>query len=205
MSTPQGWYHESVKKDLLQRYWHIKRFREVTKLVSPVKGLVLDVGCADGLFSNQTLVKSKAKKIIGIDIEKNSIDWANKHWKNSKMKFEVGDAHKLKYKSGTFDAVFALEMLEHVEYPMKVLKEIKRVLKKGGYAILLVPTDNLLFRIIWFLWLNFYPRGYVWRETHIQTYRNDYLPKICEAAGFIIEARKNFNLGMLQVVKVKNE
>jgi 2-polyprenyl-3-methyl-5-hydroxy-6-metoxy-1,4-benzoquinol methylase len=205
MSTPQGWYCESIKKDLFQRYWHSRRFNEVEKLIEPIKDKVLDIGCADGLFSQQILGKSKASGLIGIDVEKSSIDWANKHWKNSKMKFEVGDAHNLKFKAGTFDAVFALEMLEHVESPAKVLKEVKRVLKKDGYAIFLVPTDNLLFRVIWFLWLNFYPRGYVWRETHIQTYRNNYLPKICKAAGFIIEAKKNFNLGMLQAVKVKNE
>jgi ubiquinone/menaquinone biosynthesis C-methylase UbiE len=204
MSTPQGWYCESVKKDLLQRYWHSRRFRKVTGLISPVKGKVLDIGCADGLFSKQILDKSKAGELIGIDIEKSSIDWAKIHWKkNKKMIFKTADAHNLKFKDGTFDAVVALEVLEHVKEPAKVLQEVKRVLKKDGYGIFLVPTDNLLFRIIWFLWLKFYPRGYVWRETHIQSYRNNYLPMICKEAGFIIDTKIDFIFGMLQIVKVK--
>ena len=115
----------------------------------------------------------------------------------------VGDAHNLKFKASTFEAVFCLEVLEHVYKPKEVLKEFKRVLKKGGYGVFLVPSDSLLFRIIWFLWLHFYPRGWVWKETHIQTYRNNYLPKLCQRVGFKIEKEKKFLLGMLHAVKVR--
>lgn len=203
-TVPPNWYYQSLKIDPLQRYWHRRRFEEVGRLVEPKGGGVLDVGCADGVFSKVILDKSKADRLIGIDILKSSVDWANKHWrKNKRMKFRVGDAHRLEFKSGIFDALFCLEVLEHVHHPEKVLKEFKRVLKKGGYGIFLVPSDSLLFRIVWFLWLNFYPRGWVWRETHIQTYRNNFLPGLCEKVGFKVEVDRKFSLGMLQVVKVR--
>jgi ubiquinone/menaquinone biosynthesis C-methylase UbiE len=96
-------------------------------------------------------------------------------------------------------------VLEHVYHPKKVLTEFKRVMKKGGYGVFLVPSDSLLFQAIWFLWLHFYPRGWVWKETHIQTYRNNYLPKICKEAGFKIEKDKKFILGMLHAVRVRKE
>ena len=202
--VPPNWYYQSLRVDPLQRYWHRRRFEEVSKLIEPVIGNVLDIGCADGMFSKVILDKSKAQHLIGIDVLKTSVAWANKHWaKTGKMKFMVADAHKLEFPSGSFDAVVALEVLEHVHKPLEVLKEIKRVLKKGGYGIFLVPTDDLLFRIVWFLWLHFYPRGWVWRETHIQTYRNSYLPKICRKAGFEVEVEKKFNMGMLHVVKAR--
>ncbi len=205
-NVPPNWYYESLKVDLLQRYWHKRRFEEIGKLIDPVKGEVLDVGCADGMFSKVILDKSKASKLIGIDVVKSSVDWAKKHWKrNRRMKFMVGDAEDLKFKTNTFDAVFCLEVLEHVYHPKKVLKEFKRVMKKGGYGVFLVPSDSLLFRTIWFLWLHFYPRGWVWKETHIQTYKNSYLPKICKEAGFKIEKDKKFILGMLHAVKVRKE
>lgn len=204
MSTPQGWYYESVKADILQRYWHRRRFIEVGKYITPINGKVLDVGCADGLFSEIILDKSRATQLIGIDVEVSSIEWARKHWrKNPKMFFKPGDAHKLAFRNASFAAVVALEVLEHVNDPLRVLREIHQVLQPGGYAVLLVPTDNWLFRTIWWLWLSFYPRGYVWRETHIQTYSRDYLPKLCRRAGFIIEANAKFLLGMLQIVKVR--
>lgn len=202
--VPADWYYESLKVDPLQRYWHKRRFEEVTKVIEPVKGEVLDIGCADGMFSKVIFDETGAKKLIGVDVLKTSVAWANKHWaKSNKMRFEVGDAQKLVFKSGTFAAVFALEVLEHVHKPMKVLQEIKRILKADGYAVFLVPSDSFLFRTVWYLWLNFYPRGWVWRETHIQTYRNNYLPKLCRQVGFKIEEDKKFIFGMLHLVKVR--
>lgn len=202
--TPPDWYFQSLRVDVFQRFWHKSRFREVSKLIEPIGGTVLDIGCADGVFSKVIFDKSHADKFIGMDVINSSVDWANKHWKKEKnMKFIFGDAHDLKFKTGTFDAVFAMEVLEHVVNPKKVLSEIRRILKKGGYAVFLVPSDNLLFRTIWFIWLHFYPRGWVWRDTHIQTYRNNYLFKVSKKAGFKIELEKKFNFGMLDLVKVR--
>lgn len=200
--VPANWYFESLKKDSLQKIWHTTRFREVKSVASPAEK-ILDVGCADGVFSNVILKSTKAKKLIGLDVVKTSIAWAKKHWKNEKrMKFIVGDAHKLPFEKESFDAVFCLEALEHVADPMQVLKEFKRVMKKDGYGVFLVPSDNNLFKLVWWLWLHFYPRGWVWRETHIQTYRGSYLSVICKKAGFKVNIDKKFNFGMLHLVKV---
>jgi 2-polyprenyl-3-methyl-5-hydroxy-6-metoxy-1,4-benzoquinol methylase len=202
--VPPNWYYQSLRVDLLKRIWHKRRFSEVEKLIEPSGGRILDIGCADGMFSKVVFDKSKADEYIGIDILKTSIAWAKNHWRKYKnMKFEVGDAHDLKFKSSSFDAVIILEVLEHVTNPVRVIREVKRILKKGGYAILLVPSDSFLFRLVWFLWLHFYPRGWVWRETHIQTYRKNYLPKICKEVGFKIEEEKKFNKGMLHLVKLR--
>ena len=204
VNVPKNWYFESIKVDIFQRFWHKRRFEEVSGVIEPVTGKVLDIGCNDGTFSKIILNKSGASQLIGIDVVKKTVDWANSHWKSTgKMKFMVADAHKLPFDSGSFDAVFALEVLEHVFDPTKVLNEVKRVLKKNGYAVFLVPSDSLLFRIIWFFWLNFYPRGNVWRETHIQTYKENFLTKISRKVGFKIVVDKKFLLGMLHLVKVK--
>lgn len=202
--VPPDWYYQSLKKDPLQKFWHKRRFEEISKIAEPVDGEVLDIGCADGMFTKVVLEKTRAKKITGIDVVRTSVNWAKKHWKkNRRMSFRVGDAETLDFPKEKFDAVYSLEMLEHVHDPLTVLKEIRRVMKKGGYGVFLVPTDSLLFEIVWFLWLNFYPRGWVWKETHLQTYKKNYLPKLCKKAGFKIEKEKKFLLGMLQVVKVR--
>ena len=200
-NVPPDWYYRSIKENLLQRYWHRRRFEEVGRLIEPTGGKILDIGSADGTFTKFILEQSKAEQITGIDALKSSVKWANEHWKSKKMKFLVRDAHKLNFKSGSFDAAFAMEVLEHVFEPVKVLKEIKRVLKVGGYAVFLVPTESLLFRIVWFIW-GFY-RGKIWKETHIHAYRNDYLVKLSEQVGFKVGANKKFLLGMLQIVKVR--
>jgi len=202
-SVPSNWYNQSLKKDLLQRYWHKRRFSEVKKVLEKVDGKILDIGSNDGTFSKIVLDGTEATGLVGIDVVKKTVDWANKHWKyTKKMKFMVADAHKLPFKSNSFSVVVALEVLEHVFDPSKVLSEVKRVLKPEGYAIFLVPSDSLLFRFIWFLWLRFYPRGTIWRDTHIQTYRDNYLSKISKKNGFKIKVDKKFILGMLHLVKV---
>ncbi len=203
-NVPKNWYFESIRVDALQRFWHKRRFEEVSKEADEVDGPILDIGCNDGTFSKVILDKSGAKKLVGIDVVEKTIAWANDHWKkDGRMKFTVGDAQDLPFDSAIFDAVFALEVLEHVFDPIKVLKEISRVMKKDGYAVFLVPSDNFLFQIIWYFWLKFYPRGKIWRETHIQTYRNNYLTKISKEVGFKIVTDKKFLLGMLHLVKVK--
>jgi len=203
--TPADWYHQSIRVDILQRFWHRRRFEEVVAQIEPVDGTVLDVGCNDGTFSKIIYSKTGAKKLVGIDVVKPAIAWAAKHWQYPGMKFLVGDAHHLKFKNGSFAAVFCLEVLEHLEDPLKALRELKRVLQKGGYGIFLVPSDSFLFRLIWFFWLHFYPRGWVWRETHIQTFRKDSLLRLCRKTGFKIEVNKKFNLGMLHLVEVRKK
>lgn len=202
-NTPPNWYFESIRVDFFQRIWHKTRFNNVSKVIEKVSGKVLDIGSADGTFSKVILEKSKASKLVGIDVLKTSIDWANKHWRDHRMKFLVGDAHSPKFPKNTFDAVFMMEVLEHVANPKLVLKEVKRILKKGGFGVFLVPSDSFLFRTIWFFWLHFYPRGWVWEHSHIQTYRRNFLPKLCKSIGFKVEVDKKFNLGMLHLVKVR--
>jgi len=201
--VPPDWYYRSLKEDPLQRYWHNRRFDEVVGLADPVKGEILDIGSADGVFSKRILEKTGAKKITGIDVLKTSVDWANKHWKDKRMKFRVADAHELPFKTNSFEAVFALEVLEHVVDPVKVLGEVRRVLKKGGYAIFLVPSENSLFKIVWFLW-HFYGRM-VWEDTHVQHFDNSSLTKLAKKNKFEIVEDKKFILGMLHVLKVRKK
>ncbi len=206
-NVPPDWYFTSIKKNPYQRFWHKKRFSEVAKFIEPLSnGKILDIGSADGMFTKVILDKSNAKEIIGIDVLASSVDWANNHWKlNKRLKFRIGDAHKLEFKSKTFDAVFALEVMEHVFKPQVVLREIKRVLKKNGYVIVLVPTDNFLFTIIWWFVTNFW-WARIWQDCHVQSFSEKHtLAKELEKAGFQIEVSHKFLLGMLNLVKARKK
>ena len=203
-NVPADWYYASIKRNIFQRYWHYRRFKKISELAEPVTGKVLDIGSADGVFSKVILDSTGAKGLIGIDVLKASVDWANKHWKkNGKMKFKVGDAHKLKFPSNSFDAVFALEVLEHVFDPLAVFKETKRVLRRGGYAIFLVPADNALFNVIWWFVTNFW-WARIWQDCHVQSFsRKNPLAKVVAKSGLKVEADEKFILGMLNVVKAR--
>jgi ubiquinone/menaquinone biosynthesis C-methylase UbiE len=204
--VPPNWYYHSLRHNLGQKIWHERRFAEVSKVMGPVDGMILDIGCADGVFSKVILDKTHAKKVIGIDVLQDSVLWAKKHWKrNKKLSFRLGNAHSLKFPNNSFDAVFALEVLEHVSEPQKVFKEIKRVLTKDGYAVFLVPSDTTLFKVIWFFWTKFW-RGKIWQDCHIQSFSKDNsLADFAKKQGFKVDVDKKFLLGMLNVVKVKKK
>lgn len=89
--------------------------------------VVLDLGCGRG--DNAVYFSQKAKRVIGVDIKK----W--KEWgklKSKKLELIVADARKLPFKDESLDVVFTKDTLHHILDKEKVLKEIKRVTKKGG-------------------------------------------------------------------------
>jgi SAM-dependent methyltransferase len=51
----------------------------------------------------------------------------------------IADIHKVPIKDKSFDCIFCTGTLEHVEYPEKVVKEIRRVLKPKGIVYIDVP------------------------------------------------------------------
>lgn len=188
-------YDLGIKTNLFQRYWHWRRFSEVLAMIEPVTGPVLDLGCHSGTFTKQILTKIGSQDIYGVDISSSAIALAKKRIPHGK--FITGDAEQLPFEGNFFDAVFCLEMMEHVDHPILVISEIKRVAKKGAKIYILIPSDNKLFKIIWFLWTLYYP---VWRHAHVQSFSRDSLEKMVTQTGFKILNVKNFNLGMLKLI-----
>lgn len=201
-NVPPDWYARSIKENLLQRFWHSTRFREVGKLIEPKGGKILDIGSADGTFTKVVFDKSKADKIIGIDVLPRTVSYARRRFARSKkMKFLVADAHNLPFKDEEFDLVVCLETLEHVEDPKRVLREIRRVLRKDGSLIVLVPSENLLFRLGWPFWL--LTRGKVWKNTHVHQFTGNQIVHLIKETGFKLTKSHKFILGMLQAAKAK--
>lgn len=202
--VPPDHYARSIKKSFLHRFWHTRRFTEIGKMVEPNGGRVLDIGSADGTFTRILIEKTKAGKVIGIDVLPDSVSYAKRRFAHSKVvSFRVADAHDLPFLDKSFDAVFCLETMEHVEDPKKVAREIYRVLKRGGYVVVLVPNENLLFKTLWPIWL--LGPGKIWRGTHIQDLSAQEISEILRNSGFIIKETRKFLCGMLQVVKAVKE
>ena len=51
----------------------------------------------------------------------------------------VGDIHELPLEDNSVDVILCSAVLEHVEEPQRAVKEMYRVLKKGGYCFIYVP------------------------------------------------------------------
>jgi ubiquinone/menaquinone biosynthesis C-methylase UbiE len=196
--VPGNYYHEAIKINVLQRFWHTQRIKQIRKILeNNLSEKILDVGCHGGKLTSEIQKELPKAQIDGIDISKQAIYFAKKKYK--KIHFEVGRAEKLPYKANSFNLVTCFEVLEHVPNPEIVISEISRVLKKGGQTIILVPSENLLFQMIWYFWTHFGP-GRVWHHTHVQKFDKQKLDELLQVKGFRIKERKQFILGMLLLI-----
>ncbi len=103
----------------------------------------------------------------------------------------VIDLRALSYNDNTFDFVIANHVLEHIKEEKKVLREIFRVLKPGGNAILQVPIANKLkqtFEDITIVTKSDRER-YYGQFDHVRLYGTDY-PERLASAGFVVTKTK---------------
>ena len=118
------------------------RISEVKKRIQK-RGRLLDAGCSDGYLDY--LIKDKRLKIFGVDINETDIQIAKEL--NPENRYLVCDITKMPFKSNYFDTIVCIDVLEHLENDEKAIREITRVLKEGGKAILTVPLLGLPFHI----------------------------------------------------------
>ena len=99
---------------------------------------VLDIGCSNGSLTCEILKLTKAKEIIGIDSDKERINKAKKlSEKNNKVKFLLLNANNISvFPNESFDAIFSNMTFNQFFDSGIVLKEIYRLLKPKGIAII---------------------------------------------------------------------
>ena len=98
----------------------------------------LDLGCASGRHA--AMAGEKVTESWGVDISPVFIHKSKEM--GGEAKFKVADAANLPFKDGYFTKILAGEVLEHVPDLGVVLKEMRRVLEKGGIAVITVPQRN---------------------------------------------------------------
>ncbi|QXO16844.1 MULTISPECIES: class I SAM-dependent methyltransferase [Vibrio] len=104
---------------------------------------VLEIGSGTG--EHFKFVRHSFREYTFTDCDHNNLEKINNNLSNdirfNKLKFEVMDARKLDFKDESFDRIIATHLLEHLTHPHLVIKEWKRVLRKGGTLSILIPTD----------------------------------------------------------------
>ncbi|HOX96078.1 MAG TPA: class I SAM-dependent methyltransferase [Candidatus Woesebacteria bacterium] len=125
------------------------RFQTVTSIISSIVGkhkkttIFVDVGCGDGVYE-KLLPKSTTSRMKSI-----GLDFSGQQLKKASVFFQ--ETHKVDFDSEniplpdkTADLILCSEVLEHLFFPEKIIKEMHRVLKPHGLLIITVPNFSSL-------------------------------------------------------------
>lgn len=121
------------KRDPEPFYRHLAA-RTVAGLELPVAGRrILDLGCGSGFYADA--LRAAGARVVPMDLGR---------WQATSLPagLVISDALALCFADGAFDGVFCSNLLEHTPDPERLLAEVERVLRPGGWA--------------WVSWCNWY-------------------------------------------------
>jgi SAM-dependent methyltransferase len=128
-------FFERVEAHRYRKEWHIPAAADFTS----AKGLrVLEIGC--GLGTDGAQFAEAGADYTGIDLTNAAVDLARKRFELSGLRgeFIVADAEKLDFSDSSFDLVYSHGVLHHTPDTASAVREIHRVLKPGGRAIVML-------------------------------------------------------------------
>ena len=141
-SSSRGMWETGSRKDIIP---FLKKYL-------PDKSAICDLGCGDGYAS--VMLARMGYHVTGIDLSEQMLEKASVLAKGRSVQFIKADISEVPLESNSLDAVMAINSLEWTESPLKVLFEIKRIVKKDGLACIAILGPTAMPRI------NSFPRLY---------------------------------------------
>ena len=97
---------------------------------------LLDCGCGPGTITAGLARRVAPGETIGLDLAPDVLERAREHCEREGIdhaRFVVGDVYALEFADESFDVVYANQLLQHLTDPVAALREMRRVMRSGGY------------------------------------------------------------------------
>lgn len=111
------------------------QFRRFLDLYPGRPGRLLDIGCGYGFFLK--MAKGRGWEAVGIDLHPKGIAYAKERLQVDAL---LGDLRDVDFPDGSFDLVTLWNVVECVPDPVELLRQARRVLKRGG--TIFIRTQN---------------------------------------------------------------
>lgn len=115
--------------------WHIPEF---VASVDVAGKDVLEIGCGNG--TDGVLLASSGARYTGVDLTPEAVDATRRHFAVAGQdgNFCVEDCERLRFADESFDVVYSFGVLHHTPTPATAVREVYRVLKPGGTALVML-------------------------------------------------------------------
>jgi len=158
-------------------------------------GSLLDIGCGEGVLTERWARELGGRRVVGIDLEDPILqaEWERRGGPN--LEYQVMKAENLPFEDGEFDAVTAIEVLEHVPDAEHTVTEMARCAAR--HLVVSVPREPL-----WRM-LNV-ARGAYWSDLgntpgHLNHWSRRSFVSLLSRHGTVTEVRSPFPWTMLLV------
>lgn len=139
----------------------------------PPGASVLEIGCASGNFLHGLAARNW--RLRGVELN----DFAAGKARKRGLDVFTGTVEAARFPAGSFDAVFAFQVVEHLTDPVATFREVNRILAEGGTFVFALPNaGSLEFRLFGSNWYALdLPR-------HLFHFDPETVRKALEKAGF---------------------
>ncbi len=139
------WYTSQNHSIALLRAKNAARTRWVIRQIAShfwTQARVLDISCGAGWLANSLALQGY--EVIGLDGSAANLAIARKYDATNKVKYLLADPSELPLPDASVEVVCAMDILEHVPDPVKIIEEAQRVLRPGGLFLFHTYNRNLL-------------------------------------------------------------
>jgi SAM-dependent methyltransferase len=142
-----GYYAQSqiYSRSTLISWSHRGRFATGLRLAREVAGMrTLDYGCGDGTFLGLLAHGESAPRLaVGAEIDQSIVDDCRGRFGEQKgLHFMLIEDLDRPAHQATYDAIYCMEVFEHVIDPVPLLERFDRLLAPGGTLVISVPIET---------------------------------------------------------------
>ena len=188
MLRPRPWFMNGLK------------LRYLLADLGPVRGKVLDLGCGAGSVAKAVKRERPDLDVAACDVSRSALAIAEASPEG--VAFRAAEAEKLPYGDGEFDVVWIFDVLEHVEKPELVLREVARVLRPGGRFHIVLPLEGQPWTLYRFIGCGTRWTAKVRHGGHIQVFSAERFSGLAAFCGLPVTATRWSYHFVLQVLDI---
>jgi len=164
-------------------WWFCARRKIVLDIVRKLHGeRIIEFGCGAGAMLQEL---SETKDVTGLDVSPFALDYSKQVFNGKLIQASLED--ELPFKN-EYDIGLALDVIEHIEDDLTALKNMEKVVSRGGRLILTCPAFN-------FLW-----SAHDDSNEHKRRYTSRELKTLIRQTGFEVECITYYNFWLFPIV-----